>query len=93
MTIIWAAAVDSEHCTLLFAATTEAAIYAALADYCRQWWETDGPGRRAIKPELPFDLSDREVVEAYFQYQTECGDEWYVVEETPLVTEAVPVPL
>jgi hypothetical protein len=83
MAIIWVAAVDHKTGTTLFAATTEAGIYAQLADYCVQWWQTDGPGGES-EVEPPAGLSHREIVTRYFQYQSELGEEWHVVEEVPL---------
>jgi hypothetical protein len=90
MAIIWVAAVDQKHGTTLFAATTESGIYEQLTDYCVQWWQKDGPGG-VSEIEPPAGLSHREIVSRYFQHQSECGDEWYVVEEVPLATEAEPV--
>jgi hypothetical protein len=88
MTIIWTAAVDHKHGTTLFGATTEAGIYAQLADYCRQWWVKEMP---ADAPD-PLGMTDREVVSFYFDTMSDSGDEWHVVEEVRLATGAPPPP-
>jgi hypothetical protein len=79
MAIIWTAAVDHKHGTTLFAATTEDGIYAQLADYCREWWDKDGPG--AVGVALPAEVDDRAIVAQYFADNSE---EWFVVEDVPL---------
>lgn len=68
------AAITTDAGTNLYAAATEAQLTAQLADYCREYWEKDGPGR-------PAPSGDHEIVEAYFDHQSEYGDESMTREE------------
>lgn len=72
------AAVDHRHGTNLYAAATEDALYAQLADYARESWS-----ERFTRPSdpTPDGMADREVVRIYFQ---DHGDEWYVASDAAL---------
>jgi hypothetical protein len=54
--------VEHRHGANLYAAISEAELYADLADYCRSDWND----RSHSAPESPDGLSDRAVVDAYF---------------------------
>ena len=74
---IWTGAIDCKYGgTQLYAATTEAALYAQMAVFCTEYWQETGDDK-APDP----NLSPREIVEHYFQVQSERGDEWHAVEE------------
>jgi hypothetical protein len=77
MTQIWVAAIDHKYGTDLYASTTEAGIYPQLAEYCREYWDQDGPNE-------PIPADDREIVGAYFDYQSDHGNESYIIEKVEL---------
>lgn len=85
METVWVGAIDHKHGTNLYAAITEDGLYAQLADFCREWWATDGPDAgHEVEPPAAL-ATDREIVSAYFHHQTDVGDEWYRAEEVELV--------
>lgn len=71
---IYVACIDHRYGTDMYADRTEEGLYAKLSLFCRQWWETDGP-----KGEPAPD--NRELVQAYFEHQSERGEEWYRTDE------------
>ena len=73
---IWVAAVDHRHGTNLYAAASKEDLDAQLASSCRQSWAELVPD-----PEPADDKSDRDVIEYYFNWQAEHGDEWHVIED------------
>ena len=74
---VWTGAIDCKYGgTQLYAAPNEAALYAQMAVFCTEYWQETGDDK-APDP----NLSPREIVEHYFQVQSERGDEWHVVEE------------
>jgi hypothetical protein len=78
--MVWVASVDHKHGTNLYAAATQPGIWALLADYCREWWDKDGP-----KEPLAVTLSDQKTVEAYFAWMAEIGgSEGYTISEVGL---------
>lgn len=65
-----------DHGVNHYAGTTYEAVLAQIADFCREWWDSDGP------PELAWPDSDADIVSAYFTHQAEEGDgESYEIEE------------
>jgi hypothetical protein len=77
MTQIWIAAIDHKHGTNLYASETEAGLYQQLAEYCRDYWDQDGPNE-------PIPSDDREIIKTYFDHQAEHGSEWHIVEKVEL---------
>ena len=77
--MIWVATIDHEHGTNQYADVSEEGIIAQIAEYCTTSWPMDGP------PDVfPNGMTDREIVEAYFQYQNEYGEEGLTREEVVL---------
>ena len=77
MTNVWVGVIDHRQGTDLYASATEAGIWAQLAAWVREQWPDCGPDE--TMPEDNFEL-----VDAYFEFQSERGDEWRRVEEIPL---------
>ena len=80
---VWVGVVDHKHGTNIYAATTDDGVYGQVADYCREWWSREMPEGSPA----PTGLADYEVVRAYFDAQSEHGDEWHLIEPVPLATE------
>ena len=72
---IWVAAVDHRHGTNFYAAGSKDALDADLAAYCRRSWGDLGAEAEPIQGK-----SDSDVIEYYFNWQAEHGDEWAVFE-------------
>lgn len=74
---VYVGVIDHKHGTDIYAAKTQDGLYSQLAAFCREWWKNDGPEGEAPP-------SDRELVSAYFEYQSERGEEWHRTEEIEL---------
>lgn len=64
--------ITHRHGNNAYAARTTERLDEQLANYCRDWWESDGPDDG-----MPSD--DRELIDRYFQYHADMldGDESY----------------
>ena len=68
---IYVASIDYRGVTNFYAALTDAALTAQLAEYCRSDWPED-----LAQPE-----DDGEAVSVYFDYRGNGGDEWHDIAE------------
>jgi len=64
------ATVSHRHGTDAFVALTEDGLFKELAKYCREWWGEE------IGRELKRPRSNRELVDAYFGWEIEHGQEF-----------------
>ncbi len=64
---VYIAIVDYDYGTSCYVARTQEAVDAQLAEYCRDWWQKDGPSDQ-VMPD-----TDREVIDRYFGWISEIG--------------------
>lgn len=62
------AVIEHRHGNNYYAAFTKDALDSQVAEYCREWWERDGP-----EEDIP--ESDRDVIDRYFDWRSELGSE------------------
>jgi hypothetical protein len=72
---VWVFIVDHSGGTEFSVHTSKAAADAANFAYCSQWWDKEFDGPRP---------PDDELVAAYWERQSERGDEWHVLDECDL---------
>ena len=76
--VVWVLTCDHRHGTDVSAHRSEADAIAASADWARQWWGEIDDSRD------PATMTDADVSAAYWEYQSERGDEWHLISECPL---------
>jgi hypothetical protein len=73
--VVWVALILNDYGVTRYEAETESELYAKVAYYCRQWWQTEH-----VLDDLTEPTDDREAVELFFKWVSE---EALVVAEFP----------
>jgi hypothetical protein len=77
---IFVGVIQHKHGDNVYAATTRDRLMKQIADYCREWWKSDGPDE-------PMPEGDEDVVTQYFDWVAEIGgsEGYFIVDDTELL--------